>query len=56
MAKKTHNEMTKDEREEEARKYVEKQEPIYPEYVEPMNEYGEHVPEEEEPKPAKKGK
>jgi hypothetical protein len=45
MAKKTHNEMSKEEREKEAREYVEGQEPIKPEPVEPLNEYGQHVPE-----------
>jgi hypothetical protein len=47
MAKeKTHNEMSQEEREEEARKYVEGQEPVKPEPVEPLNAFGEHVPEE----------
>jgi hypothetical protein len=56
VAKKTHNEMTQEEREEEARKHVEGQDPIVPEPVEPLNEYGDNVPQSEEPKPAKKGK
>jgi hypothetical protein len=56
MAKKTHNEMTQEEREAEARKYVEGQDPIVPEPVEPLNEYGDNVPDTEPAKPAKKGK
>jgi hypothetical protein len=55
MSKKTHNEMSQEEREKEARKYIEGQDPIVPEPVEPLNEYGEHVPAAEEaPKKGKK--
>jgi hypothetical protein len=45
MAKKLHNDMSQEEREKEAREYVEKQSPVKPEVVEPMNEYGDNVPE-----------
>jgi hypothetical protein len=45
MGKKLHNDMTQEEREKEAREYIEAQSPVKPETVEPLNEYGEHVPE-----------
>lgn len=64
MAKeKTHNDMTQEEREQEARDYVESQEPMVPEQPVVLNEFGQHVPDESKtqrvqtesaPAPAKK--
>jgi hypothetical protein len=43
---KLHNDMSQEEREKEARKYVESQSPVVPEPIVTLNKFGEHVPEE----------